>query len=31
MEIVFADGVRLRVDETVSPAALRRIVAVLRR
>ena len=31
MEIVFADGVRLRVDEAVSPAALRRVVAVLRR
>jgi len=31
MEIVFADGVRLRVDETVSSAALRRVVAVLRR
>jgi transposase len=30
IEIEFADGVRIRVDETISQAALRRVVAVLR-
>ncbi len=30
MEIEFPGGVRVRVDETVSQAALRRMVAVLR-
>lgn len=30
IEIEFADGVRIRVGETISQAALRRVVAVLR-